>query len=110
GLPDPSLGDRHLSYLPLAHAFERYAGHWNSIVRRAEVFFCPDLPKVFEYAAEVHPTVMIGSPRVWEKLQAGLQAAQAAEPASGEAGRAEASGGRRRAGGGSTGRRVPFAR
>jgi long-chain acyl-CoA synthetase len=80
GLPDAALGDRHLSYLPLAHAFERYAGHWNSIVRRAEVFFCPDLQKVFEYAAEVHPTVMIGSPRVWEKLQAGLQAAIAAEP------------------------------
>jgi long-chain acyl-CoA synthetase len=72
--------ERHLSYLPLAHAFERYAGHWNAIIRREQVYFCPDLQKVFLYAAEVHPTVMIGSPRVWEKLQMGLQVAMAAEP------------------------------
>ena len=79
-LPDPDVEERHLSYLPLAHAFERYAGYWNAIIRRAQVFFCPDLQAVFQYAAEVHPTIMIGSPRVWEKLQAGLQAALAAEP------------------------------
>ncbi|MBV9133629.1 MAG: AMP-binding protein, partial [Chloroflexi bacterium] len=48
--------------------------------RREQVFFCPDLQNVFQYAAEIHPTVMIGSPRVWEKLQAGIQAALAAEP------------------------------
>ena len=79
-LPDAAQDDRHLSYLPMAHAFERYSGHWNAIVRRHQVFFCPDLQKVFEYAAEVHPTVMIGSPRVWEKLQAGIRAAIAADP------------------------------
>jgi long-chain acyl-CoA synthetase len=78
--PEPSPDDRHLSYLPLAHAFERYTGHWNAIIRRQQVYFCPDLQKVFEYAAEVHPTVMIGSPRVWEKLQAGILAAIAADP------------------------------
>jgi long-chain acyl-CoA synthetase len=80
GLPEATPDDRHLSYLPLAHAFERYAGHWNAIARRTQVYFCPDLQKVFEYAAEVHPTAMIGSPRVWEKLQAGIQAAVAADP------------------------------
>ncbi len=79
-LPEPTPDDRHLSYLPLAHAFERYSGHWNSIIRRAQVFFCPDMQKVFQYAAEVHPTVFIGSPRVWEKLQAGIEAALAANP------------------------------
>ena len=79
-LPDPLSEERHLSYLPLAHAFERYVGHWNSIVRRGQAYFCPDPLKVFQYASEVHPTVFIGSPRVWEKLQAGIQAAIAAEP------------------------------
>jgi long-chain acyl-CoA synthetase len=79
-LPEPASDDRHLSYLPLAHAFERYTGHWNALIRRHQVFFCPDLQKVFEYAAEVHPTVMIGTPRVWEKLQAAIQAAIAADP------------------------------
>jgi long-chain acyl-CoA synthetase len=42
-LPEASPEDRHLSYLPLAHAFERYSGYWNAIVRRTEVFFCPDM-------------------------------------------------------------------
>jgi long-subunit acyl-CoA synthetase (AMP-forming) len=79
-LPDPNLEERHLSYLPLAHAFERYSGHWNAIIRREQVFFCPDPLQVFQYAAEVHPTVMIGSPRVWEKLQAGILAGIAADP------------------------------
>jgi long-subunit acyl-CoA synthetase (AMP-forming) len=79
-LPEASPDDRHLSYLPLAHAFERYSGHWNAILRRANVYFCPDLQKIFEFAAEMHPTIMIGSPRVWEKLQAGIQAAIAADP------------------------------
>jgi long-chain acyl-CoA synthetase len=79
-LPDPSVEERHLSYLPLAHAFERYAGHWNAIIRRSQVYFCPDVQRIFEFAAEIHPTTMIGSPRVWEKLQAGIQAAIAADP------------------------------
>jgi long-chain acyl-CoA synthetase len=83
GLPEKTPEERHLSYLPLAHAFERYAGHWNAIIRREQVYFCPDLQKVFQYAAEVHPTVFIGSPRVWEKLQAGIEAAIAANPDAG---------------------------
>jgi long-chain acyl-CoA synthetase len=78
-LPQASPIDRHLSYLPLAHAFERYSGHWNAIARRTEVFFCPDVQRVFEFAAEVHPTAMIGSPRVWEKLHAAIQASLANE-------------------------------
>jgi long-chain acyl-CoA synthetase len=79
-LPDRSVEERHLSYLPLAHAFERYSGHWNVLLRRSNVYFCPDLQKVFQYAAEIHPTIMIGSPRVWEKLQVSIQTALAAEP------------------------------
>jgi long-chain acyl-CoA synthetase len=77
-MPEP--GDRHISYLPLAHAFERFVGHWNQVYGGYQTFFCPEPLKLFEYAAEVHPTVMIGSPRVWEKLQAGLLAAIAADP------------------------------
>jgi long-chain acyl-CoA synthetase len=80
GIPGRSE-DRHLSYLPLAHAFERSVGHWNQLWCGYQTFFCPDPLKLFEYSAEVHPTLLIGSPRVWEKLQAGMLAAIAADAA-----------------------------
>jgi long-chain acyl-CoA synthetase len=73
-------GSRHISYLPFAHAFERAVGHWNAIYQAASVFFCPDATQVFAYAAEVRPHLVIGVPRVWEKLKAALQAGIAAEP------------------------------
>ncbi|MFY9615478.1 MAG: AMP-dependent synthetase/ligase [Candidatus Dormiibacterota bacterium] len=73
-------GHRHISYLPFAHAFERYIGHWHAIAWAGHVYFCPDPAQLFAYAAEVHPMAMIGVPRVWEKLAAALQAGIAAEP------------------------------
>jgi long-chain acyl-CoA synthetase len=73
-------GDRHISYLPFAHVFERYIGHYHRMIWGGEVFFCPDPAQLFAYAAEVRPTGMIGVPRVWEKLHAALNAGIAAEP------------------------------
>jgi long-chain acyl-CoA synthetase len=73
-------GDRHLSYLPFAHAFERFIGHWDATAYGVHVHFCPDPAQLFAYAAEVHPTGLIGVPRVWEKLAAALQAGIAGEP------------------------------
>ncbi len=73
-------GHRHISYLPFAHVFERHTGHWAAIYNHSNVYFCPDTTKVFAYAAEVKPTMLIGVPRVWEKLQAGLVAGIQADP------------------------------
>ncbi|HEV2032916.1 MAG TPA: long-chain fatty acid--CoA ligase [Candidatus Dormibacteraeota bacterium] len=73
-------GERHISYLPFAHAFERYVGHWHAFRWASSVYFCPDPTQLFAYAAEVRPTGMIGVPRVWEKLHAALSAGIAAEP------------------------------
>jgi long-chain acyl-CoA synthetase len=78
-LPRPA-GSRHISYLPFAHAFERFIGHWYAVHQAQSVYFCPDATQLFAYAAEVRPNGMIGVPRVWEKLQAGLSAGIAAEP------------------------------
>jgi long-chain acyl-CoA synthetase len=78
-LPTPP-GHRHISYLPFAHAFERYVGHWHAFRWASSVYFCPDSAQLFAYAAEVRPTGMIGVPRVWEKLHAALSAGIAAEP------------------------------
>jgi long-chain acyl-CoA synthetase len=38
------------------------------------VAYCPDQLRLFEIAAAVHPTALIGIPRVWEKLHAALRA------------------------------------
>jgi long-chain acyl-CoA synthetase len=74
------LGDRHISYLPLAHAFERFIGHWGAIRMHSSVYFCPETAQIFAYAAEVKPTALIGVPRVWEKLEAALSAGIQADP------------------------------
>jgi long-chain acyl-CoA synthetase len=73
-------GQRHISYLPFAHIFERFVGHWGSIHFGNIVYFCPDPLLLFAYAVEVKPTAIIGVPRVWEKLQAGLMAGIQADP------------------------------
>lgn len=73
-------GHRHISYLPFAHVFERFVGHYGAMKQRTIVHFCPDPAQLFAYALEVKPTSLIGVPRVWEKLQAGLTAGIQADP------------------------------
>jgi long-chain acyl-CoA synthetase len=79
-LPPREEGGRSISYLPLAHATGRTSDHWLPVVSGGTVHFCPDPAQLFQVAAEVRPTVMVGVPRVWEKLHAGLTAAIAADP------------------------------
>jgi long-chain acyl-CoA synthetase len=73
-------GHRHISYLPFAHVFERFVGHYGAMKQQTVVHFCPDPAQLFAYALEVKPTSLIGVPRVWEKLQAALTAGIQAEP------------------------------
>ena len=73
-------GARLISYLPFAHIFERFVGHWGAIRFQGIVHFCPDPAQLFAYAVEVRPTAIIGVPRVWEKLKAGLSAGIQADP------------------------------
>ena len=71
---------KHISYLPLAHVFERFVGHYGAIRLQTIVYFCPDPALLFAYAAEVKPTALIGVPRVWEKLEAALTSGIQADP------------------------------
>lgn len=79
-LVEVSPGDQIISYLPLAHAAERFATHWQGIVRGGTVNLCADPAQLLLYLIEVRPAFFIGVPRVWEKLSAGIQAVLAAEP------------------------------
>ncbi len=80
GLVSPRTGERTISYLPLAHVTGRWLDLWSQVVYGGTVYCCPDPLQLFQYAAEVRPTGLVGVPRVWEKLYAALLAGIAAEP------------------------------
>jgi long-subunit acyl-CoA synthetase (AMP-forming) len=69
--------DRLLSYLPLSHIAEQVVSHLLSIATGASVYFAESLEKMPENLREVRPHFFLGVPRVWEKIQAGIQAAGA---------------------------------
>jgi long-chain acyl-CoA synthetase len=76
---DP-VGFRGISYLPMAHIAERMSTHYLAAMGGYEVTTCPDPGQIATYAREVHPQIMFGVPRVWEKIHAGVQAALSADP------------------------------
>jgi long-chain acyl-CoA synthetase len=73
-------GRRLISYLPMAHIAERMTSHYQQMLLGFTVTTCPDPTQIATYAREVHPEVIFGVPRVWEKVYAGVQAALAADP------------------------------
>ena len=73
-------GKRIVSYLPMAHIAERMTSHYLTLARGLETTCCPDPTLFAAYAGEVHPHLMFGVPRVWEKIYSGVQAALAADP------------------------------
>jgi len=64
---------RLVSYLPMAHVTGRSVDHWGPLAHPVTLAYCPDQLRLFEIAAQVHPTALIGIPRVWEKLHAALR-------------------------------------
>ncbi len=64
---------RLVSYLPMAHVTGRSVDHWGPLAHAVTLAYCPDQLRLFEIAAQVHPTALIGIPRVWEKLHAALR-------------------------------------
>ncbi len=73
-------GKRLISYLPMAHIAERMTSHYQGMVSGLSVTSCPDPTQIAAYAREVHPEIMFGVPRVWEKVYLGVNAALAADP------------------------------
>ncbi len=72
---DDLTGKRMVSYLPMAHIAERVTSHYQGLANALEVTCCPDVTQFAAYANEVHPHIMFGVPRVWEKIHAGVAAA-----------------------------------
>jgi long-subunit acyl-CoA synthetase (AMP-forming) len=64
--------DRCLSYLPLAHAFERAAIEGASIYNGIQVFFAESLDTFVADLQRARPTVFQSVPRLWLKFQLGV--------------------------------------
>ena len=77
---DTFLGRRVVSYLPMAHIAERMMSHYQSLILGYNVYCCPDPNQLSSYLKEVHPEIVFGVPRVWEKIYNGVNAALAGNP------------------------------
>ena len=75
-----SAGSRVISWLPAAHIAERMAHHYIPVIYGGTVTCCPNPREVVSYLPRVRPSWFFAVPRVWEKLKAGLEAMQAAQP------------------------------
>ena len=65
---------RVISYLPMAHLFERWFSHYGQIGLGYTVTCVGDAKRLAEGLAKASPTRFIAVPRVYEKLAAGAQA------------------------------------
>jgi long-subunit acyl-CoA synthetase (AMP-forming) len=69
-----------ISYLPLSHIAEQTLTIHGPMAMGSVVYFAESIEKLGDNLAEVRPTVFMGVPRVWEKIQAKMQAAGAKAP------------------------------
>lgn len=66
--------DRYLSYLPLAHGMERWAGECQSLASGARVFFSQGLDTFLDDLRRARPTLFASVPRLLLKFQQGVHA------------------------------------
>src|SRR5205807_2782628 len=78
GQPQP--GGSVVSFLPAAHIADRGLSHYGQMAWGHTITCCPEVTQVFAHVADAHPTFFVAVPRVWEKLQAALEAGIEAEP------------------------------
>jgi long-chain acyl-CoA synthetase len=68
------IGDKTLSYLPIAHVAEQQSSAHNHVVSGATLHFARSMDTLAEDLQSVKPTVFFGVPRVWEKMHETLRA------------------------------------
>ena len=64
--------DRMISYLPLAHAFERCAIEMLSYVAGVHLFFAESIDTFVQDVQRARPTIFHSVPRLWLKFQLGV--------------------------------------
>lgn len=73
-------GVKVMSYLPMAHIAERMTSHYAGVIMGYDVCCCPEFSELTTHIGAVHPNLMFGVPRVWEKIHSGIAAALSADP------------------------------
>lgn len=66
--------DRYLSYLPLAHTFDRLAGEGMGIYNGVHLYFAEALDTFLTDVQRARPTVFCSVPRLYMKFQGGVHA------------------------------------
>jgi long-chain acyl-CoA synthetase len=74
------VGSRVVSWLPAAHIAERMAHHYIPVIYAGTITCAPNPREVLSYLPGVRPNWFFAVPRIWEKLKAGLETMQAAQP------------------------------
>ena len=70
---DMPIKSRSISYLPLSHIAEQIATNNLQLETGGEVYLCPDALQMKNYLPLVQPNVLLGVPRVWEKVESALK-------------------------------------
>jgi long-subunit acyl-CoA synthetase (AMP-forming) len=64
--------DRGLSYLPMAHSFERWIGETVSLMAAYQLYFAESADTFVQDLRRARPTIFISVPRLWLKFQLGV--------------------------------------
>ena len=77
---DVSERDDMLCYLPLSHIAEQIVSLHSPMATGASCWFAEGMEKLADNLREVRPQFFFAVPRVWEKMQSGIQAVGAKNP------------------------------
>ncbi len=69
----PLQTDVFLSFLPLAHAFERTVGYYLPMMIGCSVAYARSIEQLREDLLQVRPTVLLSVPRVYDKIYLAIQ-------------------------------------
>src|SRR6185295_10537748 len=73
-------GDRGVSYLPLSHIAEQMLTIHVPITVGTHLHFVPVMEQLADALRAIRPDTFFGVPRVWEKIQARVEAGVASAP------------------------------
>eukprot|EP00884_Botryococcus_braunii_P022126 jgi/Botrbrau1/8598/Bobra.0380s0019.2 len=71
---EPKEGDRHISYLPLAHIYERVTVYGMTHTGIAIGFYSGNVLELLEDVQELKPTIFCSVPRLWNRIYDKVQA------------------------------------